>query len=84
MTFAEVLTAANESKAKTGRGPGQWTPAAVETWRAADPEMSQPLEAAIAWELRSRRWAQPADEAEVREVRRQIDAATAAARAAKI
>jgi len=82
MTFAELMEAANANKA--GRNPGQWTPEACKIWREADPEMSQPLEAAIAWELRSRRWAQPADEAEVREVRRQIDAATAAARAAKI
>jgi hypothetical protein len=42
------------------------------------------MEAAIAWELTSRRRARPGDEAEVREVRRQMDEATAAARAAKI
>jgi hypothetical protein len=37
-TFTSVLTAVNESK--TGRNPGQWTPAACKTWREADPEIS--------------------------------------------
>jgi hypothetical protein len=32
-TFAELLAAANE---KTGRGPGQWTPAACRVWREAE------------------------------------------------
>jgi hypothetical protein len=81
MNFEEVMEAANASKA--GRNPGQWTPEACRIWREAEPEMSLLLEAAIAWELTSRRWAQPADEAQVREVRRAMDEATAAARAAK-
>jgi hypothetical protein len=62
---------------------GQWTPEACKIWREADPEMSQLLEAAIAWELTSRRRARPGDEAEVRKRRWQMDAATAAQRAAK-
>jgi|tagenome__1003787_1003787.scaffolds.fasta_scaffold20968997_3 hypothetical protein len=45
MTFAELLKGANESK--TGRNPGQWTPAAVVAWRAAShqrwPDCSMPL-----------------------------------------
>jgi len=82
MTFAELMEAANASK--TGRNPGQWTPEACSILREAEPEMSRLLEAAIAWELTSRRRARPGDEAEVREVRRAMDEATAAARAAKI
>jgi hypothetical protein len=81
MTFAELMEAANASKA--GRNSGQWTPEACRIWREAEPEMSKVLEAAIAWELTSRRRARPEDEAEVREVRRQMDEATAAQRAAK-
>jgi hypothetical protein len=77
MTFAELMAAANESK--TGRNPGQWTPAACKVWREADPEDARLLEAALAWELASGRQAQPADEAKVRERRRQMDEATAAA-----
>jgi hypothetical protein len=50
MTFAELLKGANESK--TGRNPGQWTPAAVVAWRAAPPEMAQLLNAAFALELK--------------------------------
>ncbi len=41
MTFGKLLDAANESK--TGRGPGQWTPAACKAWREADPEMARML-----------------------------------------
>jgi hypothetical protein len=81
MTFAELMEAANASKAD--RNPGQWTLEACKIWREADPEMSQLLEAAIAWELTSQRRARPGDEAEVQEVWRQMDAATAAARAAR-
>jgi hypothetical protein len=50
--FAWLLAAANESTAKAGRNAGQWTPAAVETWRLADPEMARMLDAAFALELR--------------------------------
>jgi hypothetical protein len=79
MTFAEILAAANETK--TGRNPGQWTPAACKTWREADPEMARMLEAAFAWELGNGRIARPEDEAAVRAVRKAMDEATAAARA---
>jgi len=58
MTFEELLAAANESK--TGRGPGQWTPAACRVWRETKPEMARRLEAALAWELAVGRRAQPA------------------------
>jgi hypothetical protein len=78
MTFAELLDAANESK--TGRGPGQWTPAACKVWREAEPEASRLLEAALAWELANGRKAQPEDEGPVRERRTAMDAATAAAK----
>jgi len=50
MTFAELLKGANESK--TGRNPGQWTPAAVIAWRADPPlEMARLLDAAFALKL---------------------------------
>jgi hypothetical protein len=49
-------------------------------WREADPEDAWLLEAALAWELATGRQAQPADEDAVRERRRQMDAATAAAK----
>jgi hypothetical protein len=79
MTFAELMAAANVSKAD--RNPGQWTPEACRIWRETEPEMSLLLEAAIAWELTNGRRAQPADEVAVREVRRQMDSATAEVRA---
>jgi hypothetical protein len=81
MTFAELMVVANESK--VGRNAGQWTPGACKIWREAAPEESRLLEAAIAWELASARRAQPGDEAAVRERRRQMDEATAAARTVK-
>ena len=46
MTFAELMATANESA--TGRNPGQWTPAACQIWREAEPEMSRLLEVALA------------------------------------
>ena len=52
MTFGELLTAANQSNAKAGRNPGQWTPAAVETWRSVEPDLARMLDAAFALELR--------------------------------
>lgn len=83
MTFAEALTAANQSNAKTGRGPGQWTPAAVETWRAAEPEMARLLDAAIALELKLGRKVTAGDEDLVRRMRAEMDEATAAMKASK-
>jgi hypothetical protein len=79
-TFADLLAAANETK--TGRSPGQWTPAACRAWREADPEMARLLEAALAWELAVGRTATAEDEALVRERRAAMDAATAAAKVA--
>jgi hypothetical protein len=79
MTFMKLMAAANESK--TGRNPGQWTPAACTVWRQADPEDARLLEAALAWELAVGRMAKPDDEAEVRERRRQMDEATVVAKA---
>jgi hypothetical protein len=79
MNFADLMAAANESK--SGRNPGQWTPAACRVWREADPEASRLLEAALLWELASGRHAKPNDEAEVRERRRMMDKATAAIKA---
>ena len=73
------LAAAIETK--TGRSPGQWTPAACRVWREADPEMARLLEAALAWELAVGRTAKADDEAVVQERRRQMDDATAAAKA---
>ena len=58
-TFADVLAAANETK--TGRSPGQWTPAVCRVWREAEPEAARLLEAALAWELAVGRRATPAD-----------------------
>jgi hypothetical protein len=78
MNFGELLDAANESK--TGRGPGQWTPAACRVWREAEPEMARLLEAALAWELATGHTATAGDEGAVRDRRRQMDEATAAAR----
>lgn len=83
MDFAGLLTAANQSKAQTGRNPGQWTPAAVETWRAADPEMARLLDAAFALELKMNRKVTAADEDLVRKMRADMDAATAAMKAGK-
>jgi hypothetical protein len=83
MTFAELLTAANQSTAKVGRNPGQWTPAAVETWRAAEPEMARMLDAAFALELRLGRKVTAADEDLVRQMRADMDEATAAMKAGK-
>ena len=74
-TFADLLVAANETK--TGRSPGQWTPAACRVWRDADPEMARLLEAALAWELATGRTATAEDEALVRGRRAAMDAATA-------
>ena len=48
--FAGLLARANESK--SGRNAGQWTPAAVEAWRAASPELARMLDAASALELK--------------------------------
>ena len=81
MNFVDLMAAANESK--TGRGPGQWTPAACRVWRAAEPEDARLLEAALAWELATGRKAKPEDEGAVRDRRRQMDEATAAAKAEK-
>lgn len=83
MTFAELLIAANESKAQTGRNPGQWTPAAVETWRSAEPDMARMLDAAFALELKLNRKVTAVDEGLVRGMRAEMDAATAAMKAVK-
>jgi hypothetical protein len=77
-TFADLPAAANETK--TGRSPGQWTPAACRVWREAEPEMARLLEAALAWELATGRLVQPEDEGPVRERRAAMDQATAAAK----
>jgi hypothetical protein len=81
MTFAEALTAANQSHAKVGRNPGQWTPAAVETWRSAEPEMARMLDAAFTLELKMNRKVTAGDESLVMEMRADMDAATAAMKA---
>jgi hypothetical protein len=81
MAFAEMLIAANESKTKTGRGPGQWTPTACQVWREAEPEVARLLDAAIALELRLDRKVTTADEDQVRGMRAEMDAATAAVKA---
>jgi hypothetical protein len=46
-------------------------------WRESGEEGAQLLEAAFAWEMANGRHAQPTDEVEVRQWRRQMDAATA-------
>jgi hypothetical protein len=79
-TFADLLAAANETK--TGRSPGQWTPAACRVWREADPEVARLLEAALAWELALGKVASPEDEPLVRARRAAMDAATAATKVA--
>jgi hypothetical protein len=78
VTFANLLAAGNETK--TGRLPGQWTPAACRVWREAEPEDARLLEATLAWELATGRTATADDEGAVRERRRQMDDATAAAK----
>ena len=83
MTFAELLIAANESESKAGRNPGQWTPAAVETWRSAEPDMARMLDAAFALELKLNRKVTAVDEGLVRGMRTEMDAATAAMKAGK-
>jgi hypothetical protein len=80
MNFAELLATANQSK--TGRGPGQWTPAACRVWREAEPEMARLLEAAFAWELGNGRITRAEDEGAVRAVRASMGEATATAKAA--
>ena len=82
MTFEELLAAANKSK--TGRSPGQWTPAACRIWREAELEDARLLEAALAWELATGRKATADDEGAVRERRRLIDEATAAAKSEQL
>jgi hypothetical protein len=52
-------------------------------WREADPEDARLLEAAIALELQTGRRVQTREEEQVRERRRQMDNATAAAKAMK-
>jgi hypothetical protein len=79
MTFAELMAAANESK--VGRNAGQWPPGACKVWREAEPEDARLFEAALAWELATGRKAGQGDEAAVRERRRRMDEATAAAKA---
>ncbi|GEO43056.1 hypothetical protein SAE02_72040 [Skermanella aerolata] len=77
MTFEELLDAAN---AGGSRGPGQWTPKACAVWREADPDDAALLEAAVALELATGRRVQVREEDAVRERRRQMDEATAAAK----
>jgi hypothetical protein len=81
MTFAKLMEAANASK--TSRNASQWTPA-VETWRAAEPEMARLLDAAFALELRLGRKVTAVDEELVRGMRAEMDAATATMKASKI
>jgi hypothetical protein len=81
MDFAGLLAAANASHAKAGRNAGQWTPAAVETWRAAEPEMARMLDAAIALELKLGQKVTAGDEGLVRRMRADMDEATAAMKA---
>jgi hypothetical protein len=81
MTFAEMLIAANQSNAQVDRNTGQRTPAAVETWRSAESEMAQLLDAAFALELRLGRKVTAADEERVCDMRAELDAATAAMKA---
>ena len=80
-TFAAILAAANESK--TGRKAGQWTPAACRAWKEADPTMARLLEAAFAWELATGRIARQEDEGRVRDLLAEMEAATAAVKAAR-
>ena len=68
-TFADLMTAARASR--NPGVPGQWTPAACQVWRDADPEDARLLEAALAWELLTGRLARPEDEPAVRERRGQ-------------
>jgi hypothetical protein len=75
LNFTELVIAANDSK--VGRNPGQWTPAACKIWREAEPEMSRLLESAFALELKLGRKVSPNDESAVREMRSEMDAATA-------
>jgi hypothetical protein len=84
MTFGELLTAANQSNAKAGRNPDQWTPTAVETWRSVEPELARMLDAAFALGLRLDEKVTAADEDLVRGMRAEMDAATAAMKVAKI
>ena len=76
MTFTKLMASANESK--TGRNSGQWRPAAVETWRAGDPDMVRMLDAAFALELKLNRRVMAADEDLSRGMRAEVDAAPAA------
>jgi hypothetical protein len=78
-TFAELMDAANASKHP--RNPGQWTPTTCRVWQEAEPEDARLLEAALAWEIATGRTATAGDEGAVRDRRRQMDEATAAAKA---
>ena len=75
--FAGLLAAANQTR--VGRNPGQWTPAAVEAWRRAPPELARMLDAAFALELKLDRKVAAEDEDRVRAKLAEIETATAAA-----
>jgi hypothetical protein len=76
MILAEILKAANESRSKGIRNSGQWTPAAVEAWRAAPPHMARLLDAAFALELKIGRKVTAADEDRARAMLAEMEAAT--------
>jgi hypothetical protein len=78
--FAALLAAANAGSHP--RAPGQWTPTACQIWRDAGSDAGL-LEAAFAWELGAGWLARPDDEPLIRERRAAMEAATAAALAAR-
>jgi hypothetical protein len=79
--FADLLIAVNDGDS---RNPGQWIPIACAVWRNVSARDARLLEATVAWELVQGRRAQPSDEAEVRAQLAEMDAATAAVRAARV
>jgi len=79
MTFAEIIASANESRSKTPRNSGQWTPAAVETWRRVEQPMARMLEAAFDRELEIGRKVTVDDEDRVRGMLTKMEAAIRAA-----
>jgi hypothetical protein len=78
--FATLLAAVNAGSHP--RALGQWTPTACRVWRDAGANVGL-LEAAFAWEPSTGRLARPDDEPLIRERRALMEAATAAALAAR-
>ncbi len=79
MTFADLLTRLNSTK--SGRAPGQWTPAACEIWNEGPKAITDLVYATLVWEMGAERLARPDDEPAIRERQARIAQVVAEARA---